>query len=250
MKAEERFSDRVDAYEKGRPAYPAAVARRLTECLDPDGVVADVGAGTGLLTRDFLAAGYTVHAIEPNGPMREAMEATLADRAGFHAWNGTAEDTGLGERSVDLIVAGQAFHWFDRDRARQEFARILRPGGEVALIWNYRLSDSTPFMAAYEELLLRHGTDYRQVEHRNLRPAELARFFGVQGCQLWVVPNGQRLDRAGLQARVESTSYLPAPGSDGHQALNAELDRLFEAHAADGEVRFDYDTLVYSGPLT
>ena len=90
MKAEERFSDRVDAYEKGRPAYPAAVARRLTERLDPDSVVADVGAGTGLLTRDFLAAGYTVHAIEPNGPMREAMEATLADRAGFHAWNGTA----------------------------------------------------------------------------------------------------------------------------------------------------------------
>lgn len=250
MKSEERFSDRVDAYEKGRPGYPAAVVQRLTDRLDADAVVADIGAGTGLLTRDFLTAGYTVHALEPNGPMRQAMEARLADRAGFHAWNGTAEDTGLGERSVDLIVAGQAFHWFDRAKARQEFARILRPGGQVALIWNYRLSDSTPFMSAYEELLLRHGTDYRQVEHRNLRPADLARFFGVQGCQLWVVANGQLLDRAGLQARVESTSYLPAPGSAGHQALSAELDRLFEAHADDGQVRFDYDTLVYSGPLT
>ena len=78
----------------------------------------------------------------------------------------------------------------------------------MALIWNYRLSDSTPFMAAYEELLLRHGTDYRQVEHRNLQPAELARFFGVQGCQLWVVPNGQRLDRGPPSTR--GVDLLPA----------------------------------------
>ena len=250
MNNEERFSDRASAYEKGRPGYPETVIQRLTQPLAADAVVADIGAGTGLLTRDFLAAGYTVHAIEPNGPMRQAMEASLANRAGFHAWNGTAEDTGLGERSVDLIVVGQAFHWFDRARTRPEFVRILRPGGTLALIWNYRLADSSPFMAGYEELLQRHGNAYRQMEHRNLRPAELARFFGPEGCQLWVTNNAQWLDRAGLQARVESASYLPAAGSAGHQALSAELDQLFADHADQGLVRFDYDTLVYSGPLT
>ncbi|KUM43125.1 class I SAM-dependent methyltransferase [Pseudomonas sp. EpS/L25] len=250
MKNEERFSDRVSAYEKGRPGYPSTVIQRLAADLATDAVVADVGAGTGLLTREFLAAGYTVHAIEPNAPMRQAMAASLARRAGFHTWNGTAEDTGLGERSVDLIVVGQAFHWFDRQRTRPEFARILRPGGTLALIWNYRLSDSSPFMAGYEELLQRHGTDYRQVEHRNLRPAELARFFGPEGCQLWVTSNAQWLDREGLQARVESSSYLPAPGRPGHAALGAEVSQLFDAHAEQGRVRFDYDTLVYSGPLT
>lgn len=250
MKNEERFSDRVSAYERGRPGYPHAVVQRLVAALPADGVVADIGAGTGLLTRDFLAAGFTVHAIEPNAPMRQSMEASLGDRAGFHAWNGTAEDTGLGERSVDLIVAGQAFHWFDQARARREFARILRPSGKVALIWNYRLSASSPFMAGYEEVLLRHGTDYQQVEHRHLQPTALARFFGDQGWQLWVVDNAQWLDRAGLQARVDSTSYLPAPGTTGHPALVADLDRLFAASAEQDRVRFDYDTLVYSGPLT
>ena len=137
-----RFSDRVEDYVKYRPHYPVAVLTYLqaTYSFSSSWVVADIGSGTGISTELFLAAGNRVDAVEPNREMRRKAEELLSGHPGFVSIDGTAEATGLPEASVDLIVAGQAFHWFEPVATRREFVRIARPGAVAALIWTQRIA--------------------------------------------------------------------------------------------------------------
>ena len=151
----ERFTSRVETYIKYRPTYPAAVIDLLrSECgLTADAIVADVGSGTGILSELVLKNGNEVIGVEPNQAMRLAAEHLLSSYPRFRSVEGSAEASTLPAASVDLITAGQAFHWFDATAARREFARILKPNGSVALIWNDRQLDSTEFLRGYEALL-------------------------------------------------------------------------------------------------
>ncbi len=248
--SKDRFTGRVDDYVRARPGYPAAIVEDLAAAgiLSPGAVVADVGAGTGISTEPFLAAGYEVVAIEPNAPMRAAAESALAGYPRYRSQAGSAETTGLPEASIDLVVAAQAFHWFDSARARSEFRRILRPSGSVALIWNARRSTGTAFLAAYENLLLEFGTDYAQVGHRGVGAERLAVFFGGPFATRRY-DNRQLLDLAGLRSRLLSSSYIPAVGEPAHVAMLDRLAAIFTAHALEGQVEFIYDTEVHTGPL-
>ncbi len=151
-----RFSDRVADYVQYRPDYPAALLDWLQrECgVNKNWRVADVGAGTGISSKMFLDAGYRVTAVEPNGPMRAAAEHWLQGYEYFDAIDGRADATGLPDASVDLVTVAQAFHWFDEEATRREFARILRPGGLAAIWWNSRRLRGTRFLEGYEALLL------------------------------------------------------------------------------------------------
>ena len=130
------FSNRVENYARFRPYYPQAVPELLkAECgLTSASVIADVGSGTGVLSEMFLERGNRVFGVEPNEEMRKAGERLLERYPNFTSVAGTAEDTKLVTPSVDFVVAGQTFHWFDAARSRGEFARILRAGGWVALV--------------------------------------------------------------------------------------------------------------------
>ena len=165
-----RFTGRVDDYVRARPGYPEAIFDDLLAAgaLRLGAVVADIGSGTGISSEPFLRRGFELFGVEPNAAMRAAAEGALARYPRFRSQPGAAEATGLAPRSIDLVVAAQAFHWFDGAHARDEFARILTAGGQVALIWNSRRSTGSPFLAAYEELLLEFGTDYTQVGHRGV----------------------------------------------------------------------------------
>lgn len=246
----DRFSDRVDDYVRARPGYPRAMIEDLitAEALSEGAVVADIGAGTGISTELFLAAGYDVFGVEPNPPMREAAEAALAHFPGYRSQAGSAEATGLSDSSVDLVVAAQAFHWFDPAPTRSEFRRILRPPGWVALIWNARRSTGTPFLEAYEKLLLEFGTDYAQVGHRGVGTERLAAFFGGSFTTRRY-DNRQALDLAGLRSRVLSSSYIPAAGDPAHAAMLARLDEIFRSHAVGDRVELLYDTELYLGRI-
>lgn len=242
----QRFSNRVDNYIRYRPSYPSEVIGLLqTKCgLASNSIVADIGSGTGKLTELLLPHARQVVAVEPNLEMREAGERLLGQYSNFISVNGTAETTAQSDNSVDLIVAGQAFHWFDRERTKTEFQRILKPGGYVALIWNDRQMDSTPFLAAYESLLRSLGTDYEQVNHRNIDAEKLRQFFG-RPPRVKSFPYVQPFDFAGLKGRLLSSSYAPAEGEPGCDAMLAKLREIFEAHQQGGQVAFRYDTVVY-----
>jgi SAM-dependent methyltransferase len=246
-----RFSSRVENYVRYRPGYPPEVIELLAaRCgLTPDSLVADIGSGTGLLAQLFLAHGCRVLGVEPNGEMRAAGERLLAGFPRFTSVEGTAEATTLPAQSVDVVTAGQAFHWFDRALAHAEFVRLLRPDGWVVLIWNDRRSATTPFLVAYEQLLERYATDYAQVNHKRIDETTIGTFFAPGTWSVQIFENRQLFDFAGLQGRLLSSSYTPEPGHPGHQPMIDALRALFDAHQHGGQVAIEYDTTVYYGRL-
>lgn len=251
MDSKERFSNRVEAYVKYRPAYPQEAVDFLYETvgLMAGGSVADIGAGTGIFSRLLLERGSRVWALEPNREMREAAVEALGGQTGFTPLPGSAEETGLPDASVDHIVCAQSFHWFDRTAAQAEFRRILKPGGRVALIWNSRLTAGTPFREGYDRLLHTYCTGYEQVGHKNITLETLRSFFRAGGPQLATFPFSQRLDYEGLTGRLMSSSYCPLPGSAHYTPLVAELMELFDRNQEEGLISFDYETEVYWGEV-
>ena len=246
----ERFTSRVETYAKFRPGYPPDVIELLrSECgLTPDTIVADIGSGTGILSELLLKNGNEVLGVEPNNAMRETAEHLLRNYPGFKSVRGSAEATTLPDQSVELITAGQAFHWFDGAAARREFARILKPQGYVALIWNDRRLDSTPFLRGYEALLRKYGTDYAKVQEFNPRN-QIADFFAPQTFQLKEFPNRQAFDFEGFKGRVMSASYTPEPNNPKFEPMLEAMLRLYNSNQVNGTVAFEYDTKIYYGKL-
>jgi len=247
-----RFSSRVENYIKYRPGYPNAVIGTLAdECgLKPSLVIADVGSGTGILSEMFLKNGNRVFGVEPNREMREAGERLLRKYPNFTSVNGSAEATTLLDRSVDFVIAGQAFHWFDCVQSRKEFARLLKPDGWVVLIWNERLTDTSSFLRAYEQLLQKYGTDYAAVDHRNVDVEAITAFFLPQPFTLRKFENRQAFDFDSAKGRLLSSSYTPEPGHAAYQPMLEELHTIFNRNQVNGRVSFDYVTLMYFGNLT
>lgn len=241
-----RFSNRVANYVKYRPGYPAGVLElfRNEMGLTQDSVVADIGSGTGLSTKMFLENGNTVYGVEPNAAMREAAEAYLVQHANFISHDGTAEQTNLDTASVDFVVAAQAFHWFDAEKTRSEFRRILRENGYVVLIWNERQLRTTEFLREYEQLLLKYATDYESVRHENIDQEKLGDFF-ESDYEKATFANEQTFDFAGLRGRVMSSSYMPSEDDERFPAMENELKKLFAKHSENDRIKILYDTNIF-----
>jgi SAM-dependent methyltransferase len=246
-----RFTDRVANYIAYRPKYPAAVMEfmRAELNLSPSSVVADVGAGTGILTEMFLRNGNTVFAVEPNDAMRAAAENLLGAFSNFKSVRGTAEATTLDARSVDFVTAAQAFHWFDAEHTREEFARILRPGGWVALIWNMRRIDTTPFLRELERILRAHGTDYADGVAEFPREEAIEKIF-ARGFGTKIFKNEQIFDYEGLRGRMLSSSYVPLAGHPNHEPMFDALRHAFDEYNTNGTVAIEYDTVIYYSQLS
>lgn len=246
----ERFSSRVDNYARYRPSYPAPAIELLRErCgLGPGAVVADLGSGTGILTELLLESGAEVFAVEPNDGMRGAAEAALGRFPRFRSVPGSAEATTLPPASVDLLVAGQAFHWFDPQRARVEALRVSRPGAWAALLWNERPPEATPFLADYEALLERYAPEYARISASRADLGTMRAFLGA-AMEAGTFTNQQVLDFAGLKGRLMSSSYAPEPGAPGHEPMIASLAEVFDRHERDGRIVMPYSTLVYFAQL-
>lgn len=250
-----RFSQRVADYVAARPGYPERVLEILAAetGLGESWAVADLGSGTGISAELFLRRGCRVWGIEPNAAMRQAAEVRFAAEPRFVSLNASAESTTLADASMDLAVAAQAFHWFDRERTRTEVRRIVRPGGWVALLFNRRLTEEpgflrAGFLRAYEDLLLRYGTDYREVDHRHVTAASLADFFGSSSFSRYEIPNAQSLDLAGLRSRLLSSSYTPPEDHPDRVPMLAALDEIFAQHRVSGRVEMLYATELSFAP--
>jgi SAM-dependent methyltransferase len=217
-----RFAGRSRAYAAARPGYPPAAISTVVADLAPGAAAVDLGCGTGIAARQLAAAGLSVTGVEPEPSMRQA-----AIDSGVRCLDGTAEAIPLPDRSVDLATAFQSFHWFEPHAAIAEIARILRPGGRVALVWNLRES-SDPAVRAYEEILRSAAGHPIAAEAIGRLESLLQQSGGFEGVERFAFPNPHRLHRAAWIARAESASYFPAgeAADDSRRRLHAAFDRL------------------------
>jgi SAM-dependent methyltransferase len=196
----------------------------------------------------LLENGNRVFGVEPNPEMRAMGEQFLAIYPNFTSIAGRAEATTLPGCSVETVTAAQAAHWFDRAKARAEFARILKPGGWTVLIWNERKTEGTAFLHDYELLLLTYGTDYSEVRHERTT-AEIADFFAPSAFHSRTFAMRQDVDYPALEGRLLSSSYTPQLGNPNYEPMLAKLRHIFHANQVNGRVSLDYDTCVFYGQL-
>ena len=244
-----RFSNRVDNYIKYRPYYPDGIMDFfLTELkLKKSDIIADIGSRTGIFTEFLLKKNYKVFAIEPNNDMRGAAERLLSCYNNFKSISGSAESTGLEAGSIDIITSAQAFHWFNFEKTKFEFKRIIKNGGWVVLIWNTREINSNPFMIEYEKLLINFSIDYGRINHSNINESIFQSFFSKY--EVAVFPNKQSFNFEGLKGRLLSSWYAPVEDSPGYIPMMNNLTNIFWKYQINGKVDFIYKTEVYYGIL-
>ncbi len=241
---------RVENYVKYRPSYP----QRLIDFLYTEGgfsresVIADIGSGTGLFTRLLLERGSRVIAVEPDNIMRTIAERLLGDEfQRFVSIMGTAENTTLPDSSVNHIVCAQSFHWFDLEKCKYEFVRILKPNGTVTIIRNKRVVESDAFSLAYEQLLQRCTLKLEKRQLDQISETELSKFFGSECYSVISLPNQQVLDQDGIKGRFLSDDCIPVLDEEGYNETIIELGQLFDQFNQSGKVTLRYETEAYAG---
>lgn len=251
MDIKQSFSSKVQDYVKYRPTYPSDAIDYLYDMvkLNANSTVADIGAGTGKLSKLLVERGTNVIAVEPDQEMRKASVEIIGSEPNFHVLAGSAESTGIQDSFVDFIVCAQAFHWFDRTVTKIEFQRILKENGKVILIWNTRQTKGTAFLEGLEHILLSYGIDYSEVNHKNISEDELQSFFKENTMKKSIFTNQQFFDYEGLCGRVMSSSYTPMPEHPNYGPMMEQLRELFIRSEENGKVAFTYETEIYWGEI-
>jgi SAM-dependent methyltransferase len=246
-----RFSGRVEAYRRYRSRYPREIIALLHEkCgLMQESVVADIGAGTGMLAEIFLENGNTVFAVEPNAEMRAACEELTERFPRLTCVDGTAENTGLPDHFVDVIAVGRAFHWFDHAKCRPEFMRIVRPNGWVVLAGLGPRRGKDPVQRDYQEILNQHGIDYARLYSRYNVKEAVRGFFEDGVLQQAEFPGYEELTYEGLEGHTLSLSVTPKPDHPGFPAMQEALKAYFEKYQRDGKIRLPTNCHIYMGQL-
>lgn len=246
MSPAERFTQRAEDYAKFRPRYPDELVVWLEGAgLTPGAHIVDIGAGTGISSELFLRHGYRVTAVEPNAAMRAEAVKRLSGMPGFAAVDARGDRTGLPSRIAGMVLCAQAFHWLEAAESAREFRRIARPGGLITLVWNERRVDAPGFEQGLETLLKNLSPEYRDRVYRRTRDtvAQLPALFGPLREAKFL--HTQTFDWEGLRGRMASASYVPLPGTSGHEEFLLELRRLFDLYNDAGRIVMAYDCEVY-----
>jgi SAM-dependent methyltransferase len=222
------FARVADAYERARPGYPADAVLWLAGETPCD--VVDLGAGTGKLTRSLAALGHHVIAVEPLAEMLDHLRVAVP---GATAVVGSAESMPLPDGSVDVVACAQAFHWFDQEPALAEIARVLRPDGRIALVWNVR-DERVPWVSELSDAMVgRTGVDRGAAA-----PIEQSGLYGP--VEHATFEHTQTVDRDALRALVLSRSYCAVLPEEERAPILGRVDRLFDEHARDGLLTLPY----------
>jgi ubiquinone/menaquinone biosynthesis C-methylase UbiE len=247
----ERFTGRAEVYDRYRQRYPAeAVVRLLREwCgLAPEWTVADVGAGTGMLSEIFLESGNRVLAVEPNAQMRRACERLAEAWPKLEVINATAEVTSIPSASVEMVAAGRAFHWFDKDRALAEFRRVLKPGGWLVLVSAGRAHDANPQAVAFERLLTECGMGYSSERYGARVHDRTEGIFSGEVHQAEIAGE-QQFDWDAFRGNVMSLSAVPREGDVGYERFQDALRVYFGDYSVDGVLTMATKSRVTAGRI-
>ncbi len=247
----ERFSGRVQAYLAYRPRFPQGILAFLQEhnALTDGALVADIGAGTGMLAELFLEAGHPVVAVEPNREMLAACRELAVQYPKLQVVQAPAEETTLPPQSIDLIVVGRAMHWFDWPRAHREFERILKPGGWVLVATNGHRSSGATVSEELSAITRRWRMDSAEADTRHEFDTRLQSFFDTEMWQRTRLHHAMTVTFPTLQGYVESLSAIPRPGEAGYGSMVAELRDLFDRYQRDGVVETPLSCQLYLGRL-
>lgn len=250
MKTADIYTNKVFDYIKYRPTYPREVLDTLIKSckLNPGKIIADIGSGTGIFAKLILEKGCKVFGVEPNDAMREQAEVYLLNYPNFKSINATAENTTLLNSSIDLIVSAQAFHWFNHDKAKIEFKRILKPESYVALIWNERKTDGSAFLEEFEGFIEQFGENYIKSKQYSMGNAAKL-LFGINKYNVKKFNNFQNLDYDGLRGRFLSCSYAPCPSNQNYNSMLKSLKDVYEKYSSQHGVQLVYETHIYFGKL-
>ena len=248
LDSHEKFSDCVENYAQFRPDYPSEILTRICSrgWLNKDSHVVDWGCGTGSLSKIFLQAGIKVTGVEPNENMRAMADVMLQDESQFISVPGSAEKSELLDKSVDLVVCGQAFHWFNPILARREWIRICTVPRAV-LVWNERRMDDS-FMYDYDVMLRQHCSRYKALNGSHVVKSDIDQFFGSKQSDVEEIENFQMLGLDGMIGKVASASYSLVEGEQGYTAFQAHIKHLFNTYCNDqGYVTFKFITRIFLG---
>jgi ubiquinone/menaquinone biosynthesis C-methylase UbiE len=242
------FDAWADEYDKYRPTYPLALFAQIARELDLPQTphVADLGAGTGRASVAMASIGWRVTAIEPGGPMLDVLRARATDEGlPIDSVQASAEATELESASFDLATVAQAFHWFDKPAALTEIARIVRPGGGVALFWNVRDEARSPFVADYHRLLERFGGaaegKYLQAGRASGRSSTreaLEAADGFDAPELHELRHELPATANGFIGMAFTASYIRALDPDVQDRFRAETLELLARHGHRGDEPF------------
>ena len=248
IKNTEIFEGRGKAYVQGRPGY-APQALEALEALAPASrfpVAVDMGAGTGILSRELLRLGHEVLAVEPNDSMRQRARQALQGETRCRLIAATAEDSGLPRGCADLIAAASAFHWFGLEAFRAECLRLLRPGGWVFLLCNARREDEA-ISREQDELCRRLLPAYESLDHGYRYTLQAAERFFAPGYRCLRFPFDLDYTPERFVQRSLSSSYALRPGEEGYQAFVEGLESLAARHAREGVLRVGNDSVLWAG---
>jgi ubiquinone/menaquinone biosynthesis C-methylase UbiE len=251
LKPTERFSSRVEAYRRFRSRYPREIIPVLAErCgLTRESIVADVGAGTGMLAELFLENGNRVFAVEPNPDMRAACEELVARYPHLTCIDGTAEDTRLADHSANFVAVGRALHWFDQEKCRPEFVRILHEGGWVVLASQGPHTRTEPVIREFQTIMKVHGLDYEHMRKRYDIESAARDFFAGGEFHEIEFASPEEMTYEGLEGLTLSLSVTPQPGHPGFPPMQRALREYFTRHGSGGKIRMPMTCKIHFGHL-
>jgi SAM-dependent methyltransferase len=237
------FNDRSQEYAIGRPSYPLEILQILTDLgIGERSTIADIGAGTGLLTKIVGELGSNVLGIEPDEEMMNEGRNYCTDNQNIKFIHASAEDTGLEDTSVDLITIAQAFHWFDKHKCKEEFKRILKEDGYVMIVFNEMQRDSR-LAQEYTDVLHQFKAKHNAGISDFDPDEEKRRFFG-QGYSKILFDYGHTLTEEAFIGGALSLSYTPSKKDTRYEEFVAALRKLFSYFQKDGAITFQYKTEV------
>ncbi len=249
MKTTGNFTDKADIYAKYRPSYPNEYIDYLLSAneLNGDGIVADIGSGTGIFSRQLLERGLHVIGVEPNDDMRQKAEQSLKIHLRFKSIKATAENTTLTGNSVDLVTVAQAFHWFDKNAFKIECQRILKQKGKVALVWNSR-DLTNPMIKENAEICQKTCSNFKGFSGGiEETPAVLNSFFKDGKYEFKKYQTDLFFDYEGFLGRNLSASYAPKKDDEEYKNFVFLLSELFEKYSKNGKVVLQNITRSYLG---